>query len=74
MVPEEDRNPVDISLESFFNDIRNLSRPKADLEVGLGDSASVMLANRCMYEERKVLYSEIETMGKPEAKPAAKKA
>ncbi len=72
MVPEEDRNPVDVSLESFFNDIRTLSRPKADLEVGLGDSASVMLANRCMYEERKVLYSEIDNMGKPEAKPAKK--
>lgn len=74
MVPEEDSNPVDTSLSSFFNDIKNLSKPKANLEVGLADSSSVMLANRCMYEERKVSFSEIDNMGKPEAKPAAKKA
>jgi predicted dehydrogenase len=74
MMPEEDRNPVDIELESFFNDIRTLSRPKADLEVGLADSSSVILANRCMYEERKVLFSEIDSMGKTEVKPPAKKA
>jgi predicted dehydrogenase len=75
MVPEEDANPVDVELSSFFNDIKSLNRPLADLEVGLADSAAVMLANRCMYEERKVLFSEIDNMGKPEAaKPAAKKA
>jgi hypothetical protein len=72
LVPEEDRNPVDIELESFFNDIKNGTRPKSDLEVGLHDSAAVMLANRCMYEERKVLFSEIDNMGKAEAKPAKK--
>lgn len=76
MMPEEDRNPVDIELDSFFNDIRTGGRPKADLEVGLADSTSVILANRCMYEERKVLFSEIHDMGKTPAKPAgaAKKA
>ncbi len=73
MVPEEDRNPVDVELESFFNDIKRLVRPKADLEVGLHDSAAVMLANRCMYEERKVLFSEIDNMGKPEPAKAVKK-
>lgn len=73
MVPEEDRNPVDVELESFFNDIKRLGRPKADLEVGLHDSAAVMLANRCMYEERKVLFSEIDNMGKPESAKAVKK-
>jgi len=72
LVPEEDRNPVDIELESFFNDIKNNTRPKSDLEIGLHDSAAVMLANRCMYEERKVLFSEIDSMGKAEAKPAKK--
>ncbi|WP_031494969.1 Gfo/Idh/MocA family protein [Bryobacter aggregatus] len=74
LVPEEDRNPVDIELESFFNDVRNNTRPKADLEVGLHDSSAVMLANRCMYEERKVLFSEIDNMGKADAKAPAKKA
>ncbi len=74
MVPEEESNPVDTSLTSFFNDIRTLSKPKANLEVGLADSSSVMLANRCMYEERKVLFREIDDMGKPDAKAAAKKA
>ncbi|MFN9920134.1 MAG: Gfo/Idh/MocA family protein [Acidobacteriota bacterium] len=73
MVPEEDRNPVDIELESFFNDIKTAGRPKADLEVGLHDSAAVMLANRSMYEERKVLFSEIDNMGKPEPAKAGKK-
>lgn len=72
LVPEEDRNPVDIELESFFNDIKNNTRPMSDLEVGLHDSAAVMLANRCMYEERKVLFSEIDNMGKAEAKPVKK--
>jgi hypothetical protein len=70
LVPEEDRNPVDIELESFFNDIRRNGRPLADLEVGLHDSAAVILANRCMYEERKVLFSEIDEMGKAPAKKA----
>ena len=74
MMPEEDRNPVDIELESFFNDVRTNGKPLADLEIGLSDSSSVILANRCMYEERKVLYSEIDNMGKPDAKAAAKKA
>lgn len=74
MVPEEDRNPVDLELEGFFNDIKAGTRPKADLEVGLHDSSAVLLANRCMYEERKVLFSEIESMGKADAKAPVKKA
>ncbi len=75
MVPEEDSNPVDVELQSFFSDIKALKKPLADLEVGLADSAAVMLANRCMYEERKVLFSEIDNMGRPEAaKPVGKKA
>jgi predicted dehydrogenase len=74
MMPEEDRNPVDIELESFFNDVRTLGKPLADLEVGLADSAAVILANQCMYEERRVFFNEIDKMGKGDAKPAAKKA
>jgi predicted dehydrogenase len=65
MMPEEDRNPVDIELESFFNDCRTNSRPKADLEVGLADSVGVMLSNLAMYDDRKVYFNEIDKMGLP---------
>ncbi|MGH9674235.1 MAG: Gfo/Idh/MocA family protein, partial [Bryobacteraceae bacterium] len=54
MVPEEDRNPVDVELESFFECCRTGARPRADLEVGLADSTSVMLANLAMDEGRRV--------------------
>ncbi len=60
MMPEEIKNPVDSELESFFNDVRTGNRPRADLEVGLADSAGVILANAAMYEERKAFYNEIE--------------
>ncbi len=69
MVPEEQRNPVDIELESFLNNCRDGGRPKADLEVGLADSTAVILSNLAMDQERRVNFSEIETMGKL---PAAK--
>lgn len=59
MVPNEARNPVTVSLESFFNDCKTGGKPKADFEIGLDDSTSVILANRAMDEERRVLYSEI---------------
>jgi predicted dehydrogenase len=71
MMPEEDRNPVDVSLEQFFlccQDPAN-RRPKADLEVGLEDSTAVILSNLAMDEQRKVLFSEIDKW-----KPAAAKA
>jgi predicted dehydrogenase len=59
MMPEEPRNPVDTELESFFNDCRNGGRPKANIDVGLADSATVMLTNLAMDEDRKVMYSEM---------------
>jgi predicted dehydrogenase len=78
MMPEEPRNPVDTQLEAFFDACRTLKRPKADLEVGLTDSAGVILANTAMYEERRVYFNEIEKLGKtvpspavPNGKPAA---
>ncbi len=74
MMPEEDRNPVDLELESFFNDTRTGGRPKADLEVGLADSAGVMLANRAMYEERRVYFNEIDKVNAPQQPAKAKKA
>lgn len=67
MLPEEDRNPVDIELESFLMSCRTGERPKADLEVGLEDSTAVMLANRAMDEGRRVYFTEINEMGKPGA-------
>jgi len=72
MVPEEEKNPVDIELESFFNDCRTGGRPKADLEVGLQDSIAVILSNIALDEGRVVNFSEIETMGKGTPAPAAK--
>jgi predicted dehydrogenase len=63
-VPEEDRNPVELSLEDFFRSIREGRRPAADVEVGLADSTSVILANLAMDEGRRVYYSEIEKMGR----------
>ena len=64
MLPEEERNPVDIQLESFFDCCRNGRKPNADLEVGLQDSIAVMLANLSMDEGRRVYFNEIEKMGK----------
>lgn len=72
MLPEEDRNPVDVAMESFLNDCKRGTRPKADLEIGLSDSTSVMLANLAMDEGRRVYYKEMETMGRaPEPKKKA---
>ncbi len=69
MVPEEDRNPVDIELESFLECCRTGARPRADLEVGLADSTMVMLANLAMDEGRRVYFNEIDKMGRtPEPK------
>ena len=76
MMPEEPRNPVDIELESFFKDCKTLSKPKANLEVGLADSATVILTNLALDEDRKVMWSEIDQLqkGGAAAAPKAKKA
>jgi predicted dehydrogenase len=72
MLPEEDRNPVDVELESFLDAVRSGQRPKADLEVGLEDSTAVILSNLAMDEGRRVYFNEIDKMGKGEnAKTAA---
>src|SRR5262249_50975573 len=74
MVPEEDKNPVNVELEEFMLSVKNPGshKPKADLEVGLNDSTAVILSNLAMDENRRVYFSEIEKMGKGEAKPAKK--
>lgn len=64
MVNDEDTNPVEAELESFFNDCRSGGHPKADLEVGLRDSTAVILSNLCMDEGRRVFFKEIDTLGK----------
>jgi len=72
MVQEEQRNPVDIELESFFQCCRDGKKPQADIEVGMQDAIAVILSNQAMDEGRKVYFNEIEKMGKaPET--AAKK-
>jgi predicted dehydrogenase len=64
LMPEEDTNPVDTELQSFFNDTKTGGRPRADVEVGLADSTSVILSNLAMDENRRVYFSEIEKMGR----------
>jgi len=71
MVSEEERNPVNTSLESFFNDCRTGGHPKADVEVGLHDSIAVMLSNIAMDQERRVRFDEIDKMGTEGNKPVA---
>jgi len=71
MVSDEDRNPVETELESFFNDCKTGGHPKADLEIGLADSITVMLSNMCMEQERRVRFDEIDKMGLPGSAPAA---
>ncbi len=69
MVPEEETNPVDVSLDAFFECVRTGKRPLADLEVGLHDSAAVMLSNLAMTEGRRVYFNEIEKMGRGPEQP-----
>jgi len=70
MMQEEQRNPVDVELESFFQNCKDGKKPKADVEVGLADSVAVILSNLAMDEGRKVYFSEIDKMGKGPATPA----
>jgi predicted dehydrogenase len=72
MMQEEQRNPVDVELESFFQNCKDLKKPKADVEVGLADSVAVILSNMAMDEGRKVYFSEIDRLGKGPAVPAKK--
>lgn len=64
LMPEEERNPVTLSLESFFNCVKDGRKPLANLEVGLGDSTGVILSNLAMDEGRRVHYREIDRMGR----------
>jgi predicted dehydrogenase len=74
MLPEEDRNPVDVELESFFDACRTGKRPLADMEIGLADATTVCLANLAMDEGRRVYFNEMDKMGIGAAAPVKKKA
>lgn len=74
MVPDEGRNPVDTELESFFDCCKTGKKPKADLEVGLADSSSVILSNLAMDEGRRVYFNEMDKMGRGGAPTADPKA
>jgi predicted dehydrogenase len=69
IVDNEDANPVETELASFFDNCRNGGRPKADIEIGLNDSVAVILSNLCMREERRVYFNEIDKMGRDESEP-----
>jgi len=60
MVQEEQKNPVDTELESFFQNCRDGGTPRANIDVGLADSVAVILSNQAMDEGRKVYFNEIE--------------
>jgi predicted dehydrogenase len=66
MMQEEQKNPVDVELESFFQNCRDGQRPLAHLEVGMADSVAVILSNLAMDEGRKVYFNEIDKMGRGE--------
>ena len=70
MMQEEQRNPVDVELETFYQNCKDGGRPRADLEVGLADSVAVILSNLAMDEGRKVYFNEIDKMGLGETKKA----
>jgi hypothetical protein len=72
MMSDEDRNPVETELESFFNDVKRGGHPIADMEVGLSDSIAVIMSNAAMDENRRVYFSEMDKMGRnpgPEPQP-----
>jgi predicted dehydrogenase len=68
LVQEEQGNPVDIELEGFFQSCRDLTPPKAGLEIGMADSVAVILSNLAMDEGRRVYFNEIDKMGRGEEK------
>jgi predicted dehydrogenase len=73
MVQEEQRNPVDTELESFFNSCKTGQKPRADIEVGMADAVAVILSNMAMDEGRKVYFNEIEKLGRGGAPAPVKK-
>ena len=58
MMPEEERDPVEVQLDSFFTCCRTGGRPKAGLQVGLANSTAVILSNLAMEEGCRVYFDE----------------
>ena len=72
LTSDEDRNPVDVELETFFNDCKRNGHPLADMEVGLADAIGVMMSNVAMDENRRAYFNEIDKMGRnPGPEPQA---
>jgi hypothetical protein len=73
LIQEEQRNPVDTELETFFQNCRDGKRPIADVEVGLADSTAVILSNLSMDQGRRIYFNEIDKIGAAPAAAAAGK-
>jgi predicted dehydrogenase len=65
--PVEERSPIGVQMESFFNCCRTGDSPTADLETGLRNATAVILSNLAMEEERRVNFTEIDKLGLPGA-------
>jgi len=63
IVDDEDSNPAEVQLASFFDCCRTGARPTANIDIGMNDSIAVMLSNLAMREERRVQFSEMEKLG-----------
>ena len=70
MVPQEERDPMDAQLDSFFDSVRTGKPPKADADAGLNCSTAVILANLAMDQSRRVQFSEFGALAK--SKPAGR--
>lgn len=72
-MPEEDRDPVEVQMESFFECCRTGDSPRAGVEVGLANSRAVILSNIAMDKERRVNFAEFEELGRGRPAAAGKK-
>ncbi len=69
LVPSEDRGPVEMELDGFFDCCRSGDVPKADAEDGLNNAAAVILANLAMEQHREVRFTEFETTAPRPVRP-----
>ena len=63
-LPQEDRNVIEVQMESFFDCCRSGSRSKAGIEAGLASSIAVILSNLALDAGRRVYFDEIDKMGR----------
>jgi hypothetical protein len=56
---EEDKNPVNSEIEGYFESVRTGVRPRADLEVGLADSAAVIAFSGSFFFDPQPLAVEL---------------